>query len=130
MTKTYFNLNSSLVGNLCAYLKSESWMFPMHILSTCKLSLWLKNWKSEHNKYPIRVGLCKKCPVSYVYANPVCGKLTSVDDSKFLLLCEKKNKKNRKGQLYKTLKPRIISCIFNGLVIWLEFHRTEHLVHV
>jgi len=35
----------------------------------------------------------------------------------FYFFVRKKTKKNRKGQLYKTLKPRIISCIFNGLVI-------------
>lgn len=97
----------------------------MHNLFNCKLSLWLKSWKSEHNKYPIRVGLCKISNIlcickSCLWKAYLCWWqqiLTSLW-------------KNREGQLSKTLKPGIISCIFNGLVIRLEFHRAEHFVRV
>ncbi len=109
----------------CAYFDSKLWMFQMHNLFNCKLRFWLKSWKYLSIINIQLEWVCVKCPI---YANPVCGKLISVDDSIFKCICGKKN--NREGQLSKTLKPGIISCIFNGLVIWLELHRAEHLAHV
>ncbi len=116
----------------CAYLDSELWMFPMHNLFNCKLRFWFKSWKYLILSI-INIQLewvCVNVQYLMYMQIPSVESLFLLMAAYFNLFVKKIKNNNREGQLSKTLKPRIISCIFNGLVIRLEFHRAEHLAQV